>query len=42
MSGFILQEQTSISLLFYCEPVTCPGVWGWGNADLSVLPCYVI
>lgn len=28
--------RATVSFLFVCYPakVTCPGVWGWGNADL--------
>lgn len=30
-------SRANVHLLFYGEPVTCPGVCGWGSVEMSVL-----
>ena len=30
-------SRANVHLLFYGEPVTCPGVCGWGSVEMSML-----
>ena len=34
---WLYPSRANVHLLFYGEPVMCPGVCGWGSVEMSVL-----